>query len=477
MLAQLPPQLPLVVQRCATWLAPRKIPAALAAAAIAIGVIAMAVQTKMGAQSALFSVPLHPSQAVEVERALTIWNEPFGVDAQHTQVFVSSFRRRDVLLRLTLAGLPHRYVPTTSDVLDQPPNAFAPQSLVDDRRRAGIEGDLTASLRRINGITDATVVIAPATEDVFSMEGVRTQATASVQLVMQPGSQLSGLAVGGIKRFVAASYPGLTPSNVVVVDGLGALQGAQALSNPSANREARLQNSIQTALDAVFGANTAVVRVSLRNTGDEHSVQRVSVVPHGLLEDENGRERGNDRGKNYERERSRRRWAYDTVTERQITRPDAVAHIAVAVFLDARHVDETQSKLVTDLVRAAAGVDLKSGDQVVVQTLPFREQRFAASPVASGNRANLRRILAAVGIAGGVLALVGLWLRPRLAAAGSADDKAAVAIRSTLQNELPQTAAYVLQTLPAPLRQRVLQSYTPQQRDRILWYINGNARG
>src|SRR5579864_2956888 len=118
----------------------------------------------MSQQAALFSVPLHPSQAIEVERALTIWNEPFSADAKHTEIFVNYARRHDVLLRLTLAGLPHRYVPTTSDVLEESQSAFLPQAVIDDRRRAGIEGDLVASLRRISGVADASVVIAPAVE-------------------------------------------------------------------------------------------------------------------------------------------------------------------------------------------------------------------------------------------------------------------------------------------------------------------------
>jgi flagellar M-ring protein FliF len=428
----------------------------------------------MGMPVALFSAPLHPSQAAEVERALTIWNEPFTVDPAHTQVFVSSAHRRDVLLRLTLAGLPHRYVPTTSDVLEQPQNVFAPQSFMDDRRRAGIEGDLTAGLRRISGVADATVVIAPAQDDPLT-DDAGTKASASVQLVMQAGAQLSATAVSGIKHFVAASYPGLAAERVVVVDGSGVAAGAQATPDRATSRETRLQISIQTALDAVFGAGAAIVRVSVRSAGEDRSAQSTHVTPHGLLEADSGRERGSENGKRFEKERNRTRYAYDTLVETRSAHADAVARIAVAVFLDARKIGLDQAKLVADLVRAAAGADLSSGDQVVVQALPFRDSAVAAAP--SWRFRWLRAAFASALAALAFIALAMLAVRSFALLRQRRETDAAVAMRATLEHELPQTAAYVLKAMPARVRDQVLREYTVEQRERILVHLNGRTHG
>jgi len=269
MLANLPSALPQVVRRCSAWLEPRKALVAAVSASVVLVVALAFASSKMNTQAPLFSTPLHPSQAAEVERALTIWNESFSTDQQHAQIFVSANHRRDVLLRLTLAGLPHRYVPTTADVLDQPPNAFVPQTVIDDRRRAGIEGDLVAGLRRINGVADASIVIAPAVDDPLS--DARAPASASVQLVMQSGGQLSGTAVSGIKRFVAASYPGLAAERVVVVDGTGATVGVQAMADRASSREARLQAMAAAhgqAEDVARGAGVALGAVE-RVTDEE----------------------------------------------------------------------------------------------------------------------------------------------------------------------------------------------------------------
>lgn len=473
MLANLPPALPQLGRRWSQWLRPRKIQAGVAGCVLVVSALLAVIASRMGAQAALFGAALHPSQTAEVERVLTIWNEPFSADPAHTQIFVPSGRRRDVLLRLTLAGLPHRYVPTTSDVLEQPANVFAPQSVMDDRRRAGIEGDLVAGLRRINGVADAMVVIAPAQDDPLAADA-GTKASASVQLVMQAGTALSATAVSGIKHFVAASYPGLTADRVIVVDGFGVAAGAQAAPDKATSREVRLQTSIQTALDSVFGIGAAIVRVSVRNAGEDRSAQSTHVTPHGLLEADSGKERGSDNGKRFERERNHTRYAYDTLVETRSAHADALARIAVAVFLDARKIRLDQTKLVADLVRAAAGADLSSGDQVVVQALPFRDAVVATAPA---RVFGLRKVLASSLALLAAVVLGTFLVRHHVGGSSRAQADAAVAVHATLQHELPQTAAYVLKSMPQRVRDQVLREYSVEQRERILAHLHGRTHG
>ena len=475
MLANLPPIVPRVLGQGLTWFASRKAPTLAAAGVLIVLIVALAVSSRLNTLTPLFAAPLHPSQTLEVERALTIWNESFTADAQHTQLFVPALHRRDVLLRLTLAGLPHRFVPTTSEVLEQQESAFAPQSIVDDRRRAGIEGDLVAGLRRSNGVADATVVIAPAVADPLLGDDTRAPASASVQLVMQSGAVLTPSAISGMKRFVAAAYPGLSPDRVVIVDGTGSLAGAQITVDRAATREQRLQNSIQSALDEVFGAGAAIVRVSLRSSGLERTSQSTRVTPHGLLESDSGKEHGSDGGKHFERDRDRARYAYDTVVENQASHADAVAHVAVAVFLDARKVGSDQVSTVKELVRAAAGADLGAGDDVAVQALPFVS---AGQPVTRRTLpASVLRFAAAAMI---VISLgIGCWFVRALRMAAHAGERqtAAAMLGATLERELPQTTAYVLSSMPATVRAHVLREYPPELRQQIERHMNGHAHG
>src|SRR5579872_910263 len=466
-LALLPPAVPDVLRQALRWAASRKLGLTIAVALLALlGMLAVA-STKLNPQTALFGASLHPSQVMEVERALLLWNEPFTTDDQHTRIFVNASRRREVLVRLTLAGLPHAYVPTTADVLGEQPNAFASSAFMDDRRRAGIQGDLVASLRRINGIADATVVIAPASDDPLAGVDATSPASASVQLLVQPGVSLAPEQIGGIKRFVAASYPGLAPERVVVVDAGGTEGGGSNAVAPAARSQTALQTSIQTALDAVFGAGNTVVRVSMRTTGEERSSTRTLVTPHGLLEAERGSENGTEGGKRFEKLHTQSRYAYDTVVETRSTHADALARLSIAVLVDSQKISLGQSQQVADVVRAAAGADLRS-DQVVVAALPFRAPR--AAPLSGGPRP--LRALAAAGAA--IATLLACWsaLAARRGKRPTPEDRAASALQESLRHEMPQTAAYVLGGLPQSVRDRVLRAYDPQQREQILGWMN-----
>jgi flagellar biosynthesis/type III secretory pathway M-ring protein FliF/YscJ len=471
MLALLPPAVPKTFRQLAFWLEPRKVPVSIVSAVLMlVGLVALG-SSRLNMQASLFDVALHPSQTAEVERALLLWNEPFSTDAQHTQVYVSESRRRDVLLRLALAGVPHRYVPTTSDVMEQQQSAFEPQSVMDDRRRAGIEGDLVMSLRRMNGVSDASVVIAPASSDPLAADDSRTPASASVQMLMQPGAALTAAQLAGIKRFVAASYPGLSAERVVIVDAGGADNAASAPPETVSARQAGLQNSIQSALDAVFGPGVAVVRVSMRTSDEERTEQSTLVTPHGLLEAERGSENGSESGKNFTREKTHTRYAYDTVVETRTAHADALARLSVAVFVDSKKVSLAQSKLITDVVRAAAGAQLGS-DQVVIAALPFRAQMVSASHT-SAHPIRLRTVIAFLALTLALACGWGFWVRraPR----DAADEQTAKTLQASLQNEMPQTAAYVLGTLPQGVRERVLRAYGTQQRLAIMAHMNGRA--
>jgi flagellar M-ring protein FliF len=469
MLAQVHPRLPTLIGRSAAWIARRRRTVGASAGAAVVAVALVIASSRVGADVPLFDAELHPAQGVEIQNALTLWGEPFHANAQGTQVFVAASRRRDLLLRLTLAGLPHRYIPTSADVLEDQSNALTPQSVIDDRRRSGIEGDLVAGLRRIAGVSDAAVVLPPPSDGSIADDATRAPPSAAVQLVMQPGQQLSADATAGIKRFVASAYPGLAPERVTVVDGSGAVQGAALPSDRAAAKERRVQNAVQSALDAVLGAGASVVRVSIGTAGVEQQTQSTRIVPHGMLSAETGRERGSEPGKTFDKERSLRRFAYDTVSERRTTPADAQVRISVAVFLDERRVNARASSAIASLVRATAGADLHAGDEVVVDAVPFVSPTPAArSDPAKPPLASRALAPAAVAFA---LALFGLASLSRVGERGAPIRSSmhaarpahvplaseAEAMLESLAMESPQTAAYVLAGLAPGAREEVLR--------------------
>ncbi len=463
--------MPALIGRTAAWMERRRAPVAALAAAVAALVIAAAVLVHATADVALFDSPLHSDQIVEVAGALTLWGEPHNSAPGGDQIFVPSARREAVLLRLTLAGLPHAHVATSADELAAPYNALAPSALVDDRRRIGIEGDLVAALRRITGVADASVFITPPSADISSL-GEPAQASAAVQIVARPGASFSSAAVDGIRSLVAAAAPGLSPDRVAVTDDDGVLLKDAPQTDRAVARESRLQSSVQTALDAVFGAGAAVVRVRVVTSGSDYTSQSTRITPHGLLDADAGREHGADGGRAFDKERHVQHYAYDTVIEHRSAAADAVRRISVAVFLDARRVDANKRDDVAALVRAAAGADLQSGDDVVVGVLPFAAAPTIAEVAPAAAPAPARGRLAVTAVSAIALLLLtagACWPRARAKteSAPALQIDTAAAIGGAIGAESARTAAYVLNGMPAAIRARVLAEFDEPRRTSI----------
>jgi flagellar M-ring protein FliF len=466
-LARLPEGVPVIIGRTAAWMERRRTPVVAIIATVIVLGIALVFTLRSASDVTLFDAPLHADQIAEVASALTLWGEPHSATSGGDQIFVPAARRQTVLLRLTLAGLPHAHVPTSADELAEPFSPLAPSALVDDRRRLGLEGDLVAALRRISGVEDASVFITPAGNDIAAL-GDPPQSSAAVQIVTRFGATFAPAAVDGIRNLVASAVPGLSPDRVAVTDDDGTLLKDAPQQDRTIARESRLQSSVQSALDAVFGAGAAVVRVRVVTDGSSYSSQSTRITPHGLLDTDAGREHGSDGGRAFDKERHVQHYAYDTVVEHRSSAADVVRRISVAVFLDARKIDASRREDVAALVRAAAGADLRSGDDVVVGVLPFAQaSSVAAAPPVSAAPHGRLAIAAVTALAALVLTAAGaFWprLRARIELPAAPQTDPAAAIGGAIGAEAPRTAAYVLNGMPAAIRSRVLAGFDHERR-------------
>lgn len=134
----------------------------------------------------LFAAPLHPEQLIEVEERLASWNVTFTPTADN--VIVDAGRRNDLLLRLSLADVPHPHLSSTGEALASI-GALTPQTVIEAQTRAGLAGDIEAGLRGIEGVDDARVIVAPAKAPEFADETVH-DASASVRLRLRSGAHL-----------------------------------------------------------------------------------------------------------------------------------------------------------------------------------------------------------------------------------------------------------------------------------------------
>jgi flagellar biosynthesis/type III secretory pathway M-ring protein FliF/YscJ len=423
-------------------------------------------------RSALFATPLHAEQVSEVEERLAAWNVAFSPTADN--VVVDASRRSDLLLRLSLSGVPHAHVEGSGEALANV-GMLTPQAVIDAQARTGLAGDIETGLRGIDGVEDARVIVAPAKVAEFADESSRS-ASAGVRLRLRNGARLSQQAVRGIRAFVAAAVPGLDTARVTLLDDRGV-----ALDDRDAGADDNdLQGSLQSALDDAFGDGAAIVRVRTERTAERSSERDTDRRPLGDPVSYAARSETFDgTGKRYRlRDESGARG--ESTRERQSdAEPGAIARISAAVYVDAsRHIDIAA---IHDLAAATIGIDVKRGDSLAVQAVDF-----GSTPVVRKDPwwllyGAIVPLLPAIAVAIAVLISTRLALPPALEFARSALERAslrrtssAVAgfapsrVRTVLAQEPPHAAAAIISALPAATAAAVLELYPQLERDAIV---------
>jgi len=431
-------------------------------------------------RSALFATALHPEQLAEVQEQLAQWNVPFTPVSDN--VLVDAGRRNAVLLRLSLAGVPHAHVEASSDVLGKL-GVLTPQAVIDAQTRDGLAGDIELALRGVDGVQDARVIIAPAKPGYFADESSR-DATASVRVRLTPGTHLSNAAVDGIRAFVAAAVPALDARHVTIVDDRGIALGEESGADDAAN----LERSLQSALDTALGAGEAIVRVHVDYdtrtvTSKETRRSALSSMPiTASTQDEHyvGAE------KRYERSDRQLDRGSDSQETSSTAPAGRVARISAAVFVDAaRTIDLAQ---VRGLAAAALGIDVRRGDTIEVAAIPFSRARPARKDVWWLAYGAIVPVMPTVLlVAGGLVALS--WARAPLStllriagrrasvarATANVRGIGAAGVRNALAGEPPHAAAAVISALPAATAAAVLDMYPEHERAAIVRRMQRNV--
>jgi flagellar M-ring protein FliF len=454
---------------------PRAVRAAMLGALVLLAVCAVAISIATHApRTALFATGLHAEQLAEVEERLAEWSVPFTPAADN--VIVDTSRRNELLLRLSLAGVPRSHVATTNETLSQI-GMLTPQSVIDAQARNGLAGDIESALRTIDGVDDARVIIAPAKAAEFSDESGR-DASASVRLQMHAGAVLSTQSIAGIRQFVAASVAGLDPSHVTILDDRGVALTDTAASGGDGDT---LQRALQSALDAALGSGATIVRVHVeydRAATERRETQRAPLAG-APIERQAQSESYNESGKHYERrdeQDDRGSQTREIVIRRT---PGTPERVSTAVFVDASRADDLAR--IRELAAATVGYDERRGDALVVEAVDFHrtpEPKHDAWFLLYGAIVPLLPALA-LAVAVIVLARTAMpeltktmqGLVASVSAARTAQQISGFApshVRGVLAHEPPHAAAAVISALPAATAAAVLELYPAHEREAIV---------
>jgi flagellar M-ring protein FliF len=313
-----------------------------------------------------------------------------------------------------------------------------------------LEGQLEQTISSIQGVQSAQVNLVVPQQSDFAV-GTQEATTASILVNLAPGTVLSTGQVSAVVHLAASSVPGLSSSDVTVVDNHGDVLtapgdagGTSGASNTQQTNayDSQLAASLTALLARVVGEGNAAVQVNaLLNfnqsqtttnglqlnaqgqpvtapTGQNTSNSTYSgsgTPPSGVLGSSQAPTTTGGNG-TYSTTSSQITNAVGQVTQTVKQAPGQVQRTSVAVLLNSsKKVNQAQ---VRSLVTAAAGLNTTNGDQLVVTSMPFAavgtSQSAAAAASASAHR---QQTLEHAGEIGALLLLIAAMVAATVIAA------------------------------------------------------------
>jgi len=382
-------------------------------------------------------------------------------------------------LRLAMAGIPHAHLPSSAEVVEKA-GPLTPQSVLDLQARDGLAGDLASALRRLPGVDDARVIIAPARDGTFSDEQSHA-ATASVKLDLKAGAAPSRAMLDGVRQFVASGVAGLDAGHVAILDDRGLALG-DAATVPNRDDAAALQASLQSALDLALGPGRAIVRVRVAYDARRRERRSTTRRPAGV--DAIGTTISDERYASAAKHYAKTSRAVDRGSiiedERTETPAGLVDRISVAIVVDQTRAADLAK--IRALAAATLGLVPARGDTVSVETIAFPHAPTATRRFRLAALLGLVAALApTLALAAIVVAALRFGAQPAAAVAQAFVQRIALArttrevagfpparVRGALQDEPPHTAAAIISALPAATATAVLEMYPPEERAAIV---------
>jgi len=375
-----------------------------------IGAISISMYSKASAFVPLYDSKLSPTDLKEITMKLTEMNIEYSTGEGGAVILVSPSIRNKARIQLASYGLPLRPIARPEE------GGMTPKTAEDKKyeRMRLLEGELTESIRQVEGVADAYVKIVRPEQDYFNDQSRPT--TAAVMLRLQPNARLTVSQIKGIVHLTAFSVEGLDPKNVKVVDTKGFILNdnptiagngddpgvvTSQQQDKKVAFEKHLQSKVQGMLDDVLGPNKAkvVVNATLDFSSSEVETYKVGGPSNtsGIVKEKekidtemftsNPGEKGGNASQmsfkgstsagdssNYKKEGKTVIYKADQVKKRTVTPPGKVERITASVMVDNLKPDQV-TKL-TQAVKDAIGIDESRGDSVTVASLPFNHQVF-----------------------------------------------------------------------------------------------------
>lgn len=388
-------------------------------AAVALGMLAMlAVLTLHGGAAphmALLYGDLDMREAGQIADALDKAHIQHELGGQDDRIMVPADQVAAARLLLAKSSLPSGGS-IGYEIFDRGNGLTATQFEQTINQTRALEGELTRSIRLINGVRGARVHLVLPRREPFASE--QQAAQASVLLTMTGSSRLDPEGVQAVMNLVSAAVPGLKPQNIGVIDShgnvlaragqaTGTLGAARSVDELRQATELRLAHSVEEMLEPTVGTEHVRAEAAVTmDVGQIHEIQETYNPDQQVLRSQqttSGKSRNTEAepntsiqnnlpnsnasqshaGSQEDKQEEVSNYEIGKTVRTVVQDQPRIARISLAVMVDGtmiRGVDgrsawspRSQGELdqIATLAKSAIGFDSKRGDTVSVVSMPF----------------------------------------------------------------------------------------------------------
>ena len=380
-------------------------------ALICVGLLALAATIGRRPHFAVLYANLQQEDAAEVVKRLRDLKAPYQVTGSGT-IEAPAEQIDELRLDLAANGLPTGGQ-TGFELFDKTRVGLSEFGEHLNYQRA-LQGELARTISHLDSVEQARVHVSIPRERLYESE--QEKPTASVVLKLRGDGKLSPAQVASVVHLVSGAVGGLAPEAVTILDTRGRLlssaddamsggMGMSAASNQlqmQREYERQIEQAVQSMLDGVIGAGKSMVRASASLDSERVESERETYQPapdgngvalsrhetketyHGLGDPAAVGIPGVSsnsastpvagkippRADQYEHSETSAEYRVSRQVERTMRPPGQLKRLSVAVFVDEKAKTGKPDEL-KSAVAAAAGLDPKRGDTVVISQTPF----------------------------------------------------------------------------------------------------------
>ena len=384
---------------------------------------------------ALLYADLELREAGQVVDQLDRARIPHQVEAGGTRVLVPTDQVARARMLLAKEGLPSGGS-IGYEIFDRSDNLTASGFQQDINQTRALEGELSRTIRMLQGIKAARVHLVLPKREPFSRD--RQDAQASVVLTMAGAARLDREGTQAVLNVVAAAVPGLRPQNIAVVDSRGnllaragqptdAVSAAQSSEEMKRATEQRLSHAVEEMLERTLGPGRVraeaaidldfdqvretqerydpdgqVVRSQQSTTGNSRTTEAAAnvSVQNNLPNADAG---SNPAGSQEQKQEETTNYEISKTVRTLVREQPQLRRISLAVMVDGAavrgpdgtlaYVERTPDELarIATLVRGAIGFNEQRGDRVDVVNMRFVAEADAPEAAVPGSWMHLER--------------------------------------------------------------------------------------